>query len=67
MKLLDVNEIRPVSDQILIIRKRMRGLYNGFDTYVSKVSTILNYIPALQTQIESLEVSFVATLVPVKQ
>lgn len=36
----------------------MRGLYNGFDSYVGKVSTLLNYIPALQNQIETVEVSF---------
>ena len=35
----------------------MRGLYNGFDSYVGKVSTLLNYIPALQKQIETVEVS----------
>ena len=40
------------------MRKRMRGLYNGFDSYVGKVSTLLNYIPALQNQIETVEVSF---------
>ena len=42
---------------MLILRKRMRGLYNGFDSYVSKVSTLLNYIPAMQNQIETVEVS----------
>ena len=42
---------------MLIMRKRMRGLYNGFDSYVNKVTTALNYIPSLQKQIESVEVS----------
>jgi hypothetical protein len=42
---------------MLIMRKRMRGLYNGFDSYVSKVTTLLNYIPSIQNQIKEVEVS----------
>lgn len=41
----------------------MRGLYNGFDSYVSKVSTLLNYIPALQSQIGLVEVSSIHALI----
>eukprot|EP00116_Pleurobrachia_bachei_P007363 sb/3467625/ len=42
-------------NQMLIMRKRMRGLYNGFDSYVSKVMTVLNYIPAIQSKQDDLE------------
>ncbi|KAL5261882.1 hypothetical protein ACHWQZ_G007550 [Mnemiopsis leidyi] len=49
------DEKQPSCHQMLIMRKRMRGLYNGFDSYVGKVSTLLNYIPALQNQIETVE------------
>ena len=54
---INLNSIAKLcSDQMLIMRKRMRGLYNGFDTYVSKVMTVLNYIPAIQGKQDEIEV-----------
>lgn len=42
------DEKQPSCHQMLITRKRMSALYNGFDAYVSKVSAVANYLPVMR-------------------
>ena len=42
---------------MLITRKRMSALYNGFDAYVSKVSAVANYLPVMREKTALYDVS----------